>query len=216
MDNKFSYSIETRATTSLKRFEVYVNIKYRGKSTSFYTGLFCNPRTYSNVNSNTFSLDPVHYGFDQCYSYAYNWIDMVLYDYHIQSLLDPNTELLKAAEQDIKNDMERLSKFQSFNHSIQVFLLDRFRNLDDEEPKYYEYESYHRLLDCMLDFQLRSRSILTSKSNNKIEFFESIKDYKIQGYRFKLKEELKIFLTWTVENNIALIDEQDPKWILDT
>jgi len=214
MDDKFSYKVETRATTSLKRFEVYANIKYRGKSTNFYTGLFGTPRTYSNVNSNSFSLDPVHYGFDKCYSFAYNWIDMVLYDYHIQSLLNPNTELLKAAELDIKNDMERLSKFESFNHSLQVFLLDRFRSLEDEEPKYHKYASYHRLLDCMLDFQLRSRSILTSKSNNKIEFFESIKEYHIQSYRFNLKEELKTFLTWTVENNIALIDEQDPKWVL--
>jgi|GEM_PF-4388699 len=217
MNHKFTYKIETLATENLKRFETHIKITHLGNSNSFYSGLFCNPHTYTNINRNTFSLDPVLYGLQKCYWFAHKWIELSLYGFYIQSLLDPNTTLLKVAEHVITRDIEDLNKYHSFNHCYNEFLFDEFRYLDDEdeEPKYYEYASYHRLLDCMLDYQLRSSVILTNKSKDKVKFFESIKDYKIPGFRFRLKEELKVFLKWSVENNISLIDEQDPKWILD-
>lgn len=215
MNHKFTYKIETLATDSVKRFETHVMINHLGNTSSFYSGLYCRPDTYTNINRNSFSLDPVHYGFQKCFWFAHKWIEILLYDFYIQSLLDPNTELLKIVEQTITKDIEHLNKFNSFNHCYEAFLLDKFRNLDDEDPIYADYAPYHRLLDCMLDYQLRSRAILTKNSNNKAKFFKSIKQYSLQEYRFNLAEELKIFLTWTVQNNIALIDQHDPKWILD-
>lgn len=215
MKTTFTYKIETLATESMKRFETHIKIEHLGKSTSFFSGLYCNPDTYTNINRNSFSLDPVHYGFQKCYWFAQKWIEILLYEYYIESLLNPENSLINKAQNRISDDIKLLGEFKSFDYSLVAFLLDNFRNLDEDEPKYYEYASFHRLLDCMLDYQLRSRVILTNKSENKVKFFESIEEYKIQGYRFKLTSELIVFLTWSIENNLELIDERCYSWMID-
>lgn len=216
MNYKFKYNIETLATHSIRRFETHVEIEHLGKSTSFFSGLFCSPDTYTNINRNTFSLDPIHYGFEKCYWFATNWIEIIIYDFYIQSLLDPYKDQLYSAEKKIKDDIQTLEKSRSFNYSFMFFLLDKFRTHLDQVPTYDMYASYHRLLDCMLDYQLKSRSLLTKDSSNKSDFFRSVKKYKIQNYIFKLEPELKDFINWSYENDLELFDEQDYIWSLDS
>lgn len=215
MNYKFSYKIETLITDNVKRLETHISIDHIGKTTKFYSGLYCNQETHINFERHSFSIDPVHYGFQKCYWFARNWIEIILYDYYIGLLIEPNTNFMKSLKKKIKEDIECLNKFNSFNYAIQAFLLDKFRHITFE-PRYCDYEPYHSLLDCMLDFQLKHRIILTKDSTIKYKFFESIKEYPLREYVFNLTKELRIFLKWIIENNIDLIDEHDTRWMFDS
>lgn len=214
MNHKFTYKIETLVTDNVKRLETHVSIDHFGKSTRFYSGLYCNPETHINFERHSYSIDPVHYGFQKCYWFARNWIEIILYDCYVGLLIEPNTNYMKSLKDKIEEDIKCLKKFNSFNYAIQAFLLDKFRHID-YVPSYKEYEPFHRLLDCMLDFQLKHRIILTKESSIKYKFFDSIKEYPLREYVFNLTKELKSFLKWSIENNIALIDEYDARWVLD-
>lgn len=212
---RFKYEIEVLATKKVDRFEVHVQISQLGEKINFYTGLYCNSKTYINLQKDTFSLDPLHYGFEKCFWFSFSWIENVLYDYYIQSLTDPYTKQLYSAKQKILDDIGLLMKSSSFNYSFNFLLLDKFKTHLDEDPTYDEYANYHRFLDCMLDYQLKTRSILTKNSPNKSEFFKSLNSYPIQMHIFKLESELKDFINWTHQNKIDLFDEKDYIWALD-
>ena len=220
MKKNFTFKIENFTTQEPGRIETHITIKEDGDELSFFSGLHTNNRCYINYTKDLFSTDSVKYSFDRNYKFKHTWLEIILYDCYLSKLTNPEEKMMYKAEKQIKADTKKLNGFESFNFAMEVFLLDKFCDFNDDptldiyDPTYDEYYRYHRLLDCFIEFQLQQRELLMKDAVNKVNLIPKIEDYQHGPNFFNLVDEYKEFINWALESNIELFNEKDHSWMI--
>ena len=221
MGTYFKYKIETIKVDCGLFYETHIKVKYRQCSLKFYSGLFCNDNTYFDCNQEFYRIYPSLYPSDRCYRFKKDWIELRMYNIYIQSLVEPDKDYIEISKNTIINDIELLYSETSFIFNYRLFLFHKFRYLIDDNTKnnkvskYNEFMLFHRLLDCLIDYQIENETILAKVDYDLELLYIKIRNYKTSYFELNLEEEFKDFVDWTNYTGKCLLDKKDYDLIMD-
>ncbi len=221
MGTNFKYKIKSIEVDCGLYYETHIKVKYRKSSLKFYSGLYCLDTTYFDYNQEFYRIYPSLYPLDRCYRFKKEWIEMQMYHIYIQSLVEPDKDYLEISKNTIINDIELLNGEDSFIYNLGLYISIKFRFLIGDKYKdvkksiYNDFMLYHRLLDCLIDYQIEYETILV-KGNYDLELlYLKIRNYKTSYFELNLEKEFKTFVDWTNRNGNFLFDKKDYELIRD-
>lgn len=220
MNNDLKYKIHYFQNKNTE-IETHIELEYKGQKKMFYSGLMTSQEIYQTYLSGLFPIDIFQYPVQRRYNFRIEWIEMLLYNFQIKSIIEPELDYLFFIEEKIINDINLLSGYSSYNTNISLFLYDKYSFLYDENdtdtpfPEYKDYSHYHRLLDCFIQYQFTNQLILMKGNYNIQELFTNVNAYINHNYIFNLKDEFKEFVEWSHKNNYDIFNNYDIYKILN-
>jgi len=221
MGTNFRYKIETIQTNNNYMFDIYVIVEYKSETLRFNTGIRCSQDEYINYLQNCCQTDAFLYSYDRKFKFNRDWIDIVLYHTYIQSINEPDKDYLQISKNKILNDVVLLREGDTFTNYFEGYLFHKYVVFDEDDvedlydPTYEEYMLNHRLLDCLMDYQIENYTILQKENYNIKLLYKKIKKYKTEYLEFNLEKEFKELLEWTYDLGECLIDDIDYYLIMD-